>query len=82
MEVETSHNETNYIAELRDKAEEDLEEVRNQFKISKDELVDNKKQLYKNQAELDALSATLRQVELYNEETKCEIAVTRRATYK
>ena len=82
MAVETSHNQKNLIAEYRGKSEEDLESVRADFKISKDELVDNKKQLYKNQAELDALSATLRQVELYNQEMKSEIAVTRRATYK
>ena len=44
--------------------------------------MEEKKQLFKNQSELDALSATLRQVELYNEEMKSEIAVTRRATTK
>ena len=36
----------------------------------------------KNQSELDALNETIRQVKLYNEEMKGEIAVTRRATYK
>lgn len=38
--------------------------------------------LAKAQGELDALNATLRQVEQYSEEMKSEIAVIRRATYK
>ncbi len=82
MAVETSHNQKNMIAEYRAKAEEDLANAREDFKMSKNALIEHKKQMYKNQAELDALSATLRQVELYNEEMKSEIAVTRRATYK
>ena len=37
-------------------------------------------QVEKVQAELDGLAATLKQVELYNEQMKGEIAVTRRCT--
>ncbi|KAH8063069.1 hypothetical protein JL722_2227 [Aureococcus anophagefferens] len=43
---------------------------------------DRKKHVAKNQAELDAVNDTLRQVEKYNEEMRKEIAVTKRATYK
>lgn len=57
-------------------------EYQQKFAVQKQETSELKSQLYKNQSELDALSATLRQVELYNDEMKSEIAVTRRATYK
>lgn len=38
-------------------------------------------QVEKVQAELDGLAATLKQVELYNEQMKGEIAVTRRSAH-
>ncbi len=62
--------------------QDQLRQFREQYKSAKDEHTEEQKQLFKNQSELDALNATLRQVELYNEEMKSEIAVTRRATYK
>ena len=80
--VENTHNNYNMLNEFRLKEEEALAGVQKEFSGHKEQLRDEKKALYKNQSELDALSATLRQVELYNDEMKSEIAVTRRATNK
>jgi len=80
--VENTHTNFNMLSEYRLKEEEALAVVQKEFSGHKESLRDEKKALYKNQSELDALSATLQQVELYNEEMKSEIAVTRRATNK
>jgi chromosome segregation ATPase len=82
MQLENTHNNFNMLEELRNKEEQYLGEYQQKFAVQKQDTSELKSQLYKNQSELDALSATLRQVELYNEEMKSEIAVTRRATYK
>ena len=82
MALENTHNNFQMLNEIRSSEEGNLKGVQEAFRMDKDKLGEEKKQLYKNQSELDALSATLRQVELYIEEMKSEIAVTRRATYK
>jgi len=82
MQLENTHNNFNMLSEIRLKEEDNLQAYQTRFALEKQDMAELKTQLYKNQSELDALSATLRQVELYNEEMKSEIAVTRRATYK
>ena len=44
--------------------------------------VEEEERLSKHQSELDNVNSTLRQVELYNEEMKGEVAIARRATYR
>ncbi|CAM9148875.1 unnamed protein product, partial [Choristocarpus tenellus] len=80
--LEQTHANFNELGENRAKADLDVDTAKQRYqdlKAAKDEL---SKRLVKNEVELNALQETLRQVELYNEEMKDEILVTRRATYK
>lgn len=82
MQLETTHNNCNLIAGIRQKFEEDVAGYQEAFKRRKSEVDAEESKLDKNKAELDALSATLKQVSKYAEEMKSEIAVIRRQTYK
>ena len=82
MQLETTHNNCNLIAGIRQKFEEDVAGYQEAFKRRKAEVESEESKLEKNKAELDALSATLKQVSKYAEEMKSEIAVIRRQTYK
>ena len=67
---------------MREAAEQDLTKVRAAYAEQRKESKEQNAKQVKYQAELDQLSVTIRQVEVYNEHMKSEIAVTRRATYK
>jgi len=82
MQLETTHNNCNLIAGIRQKFEEDVRGYQEAYKRRKEEVDGEEAKLEKSKAELDALSATLKQVAKYAEEMKSEIAVIRRQTYK
>lgn len=82
MDLETAHTNCASVAELRAKSDEELIRIRELFTMKKNELNQQRDKLIKSQAELDALMATIRQVEGYNEEMQGEMAVVRRAAYK
>ncbi|CAM9386456.1 unnamed protein product [Ascophyllum nodosum] len=82
VSLEQTHADFNGLGESRARAELDADAAKrryNELKSISDAL---QKRLVKNEAELNSLQETLRQVEMYNEEMKDEIMVTRRATYK
>ncbi|OQS03730.1 hypothetical protein THRCLA_21084 [Thraustotheca clavata] len=82
MALETSHNKLNDQHDSRFKAEDALDEVKDEFSKKKLVVEKSQSQMKKAQTELDALNATLRQVEAYNEEMKSEIARNQRAAHK
>ena len=82
MNLEKVHENGSIISQMRESAEEDLVRVRASYVEQQEETQGQRAKYGKYQAELDQLSATIRQVEAYNEQMKSEIAVTRRATYK
>merc|ERR1740117_863683 len=82
MNLEKVHENGSIISQMREAAEEDLLRVRSSYVEQQEEVKGQRTKYAKYQAELDQLSATIRQVEAYNERMKSEIAVTRRATYK
>jgi len=82
MALENLHNQFHGIAEARGSEEGVLDECKQRHAALNGAYAEKQKTLLKAQAELDTLTATMRQVETYNEEMKSEIAITRRATYK
>eukprot|EP00793_Prasinoderma_coloniale_P004897 PRCOL_00000658-RA len=81
MGLEKTHEKLATVQEHRSSAEEDkarLEEALSEAAGKRDE---DRRAADALQKELDALAATLKQIEAYNEQMKSEIAVTRRATY-
>ena len=80
--LENLHGQYHGIAEARVAEEGILEEYKQRHAVLKQSYAAKQKALLKSQAELDTLTATMQQVEKYNEEMKSEIAITRRATYK
>ncbi|KAH8075446.1 hypothetical protein JL721_1452 [Aureococcus anophagefferens] len=82
LALEALHSTAGELAEKRSAEEVGAQEARSRHGSLNKALQDRKKHVAKNQAELDAVNDTLRQVEKYNEEMRKEIAVTKRATYK
>merc|ERR550514_284637 len=82
MALEALHSQSHGLVKFRRKEEVKTEQAKATHASLAAAQDEKEKALLKNQAELDALNETLRQVERYNEEMKNEIAVTRRATYK
>mmetsp|Transcript_13022 Transcript_13022/g.26684 ORF Transcript_13022/g.26684 Transcript_13022/m.26684 type:complete len:924 (+) Transcript_13022:121-2892(+) len=82
LTLEQAHQKFNMISENKGDAEESITKLKELHLAEKAAYDGLRKQVVKNQSELDALNETIRQVKLYNEEMKGEIAVTRRATYK
>lgn len=82
LSLEAAHNRAVELEEARATAEVKAQRVRSDHSNLKSALSERKSHVCKNQAELDAINETLRQVERYNEEMQKEIAVTKRATYK
>ena len=82
LSLEQIHNSAAELAEQRAHEETAAQEARTRHGSLNKALSDRRKHVAKNQAELDAINDTLRQVESYNEEMQKEIAVTKRATYK
>lgn len=80
--LEQAHDNYNIITSIRERAEEFVKMAKEQVESKKKEHNDTEKRVLKVQQDLDALNATLRQIEQYNEEMKSEISVTRRATYR
>eukprot|EP00752_Nemacystus_decipiens_P014632 g13029.t2 len=80
--LEQTHADFNGLGEGRARAELDADAAKRRYSELKGVGDALSKRLVKNEAELNSLQDTLRQVELYNEEMKGEILVTRRATYK
>jgi coiled-coil domain-containing protein 40 len=82
LALETSHRKLNAVHDGRFKAEDQLDEWKDAVAQKKLAVETHRGHLHKTQSELDALNATLRQVEKYNEEMKHEIARTQRAAHK
>ncbi|DAZ93030.1 TPA: hypothetical protein N0F65_007864 [Lagenidium giganteum] len=82
MALEAAHRKLNVFHDERFKAEDQLDEWKENVNQKKLQVEKNRSQLYKTQTELDSLNATLKQVEKYNEEMKNEIARTQRAAHK
>jgi len=82
MNLEKVHENQSIIGQMRDSAETDLTRVKSAYTENMAECKEQRTKFERYQGELDQLSATIRQVEAYNEQMKSEIAVTRRATYK
>ncbi|CBJ31769.1 conserved unknown protein [Ectocarpus siliculosus] len=80
--LEQTHADFNGLGEGRARAELDADAAKQRYFELKGVGDALSKRLIKNESELNSLQDTLRQVELYNEEMKDEILVTRRATYK
>jgi len=68
--------------EQRISSEQKRVELRKDLASAKGVRAEEEERLSKHQSELDNVNATLRQVELYNEEMKGEVAIARRATYR
>lgn len=68
-------------SDRRARAEDDLRELQDWFDTRAAESDDRRDAVDRYQSELDALSATLRQVEAHNEKMRSEIATTRTAAY-
>lgn len=82
MALEGSHNKLNEQHDARFRAEDGLDEAKDEFTKKKLVVEKSQSQMKKAQMELDALNATLRQVEAYNDEMKSEIARNQRAAHK
>jgi len=82
LSLEQIHANAAELAEQRAHEETAAQEARARHGSLNKALSDRRKHVAKNQAELDAINDTLRQVEAYNDEMQKEIAVTKRATYK
>ncbi|KAJ0404478.1 hypothetical protein P43SY_008798 [Pythium insidiosum] len=82
MALEGAHRKLNVIHDERFKAEDQLDDWKENLNGKKIDVEKNRSHLYKAQSELDSLNVTLRQVEKYNEEMKHEIARTQRAAHK
>ncbi|KDO22396.1 hypothetical protein SPRG_11348 [Saprolegnia parasitica CBS 223.65] len=80
--LEGSHNKLNEQHDARFRAEDGLDDVKDAFAKKKLVVEKSQSQMKKAQTELDALNATLRQVEAYNQEMKSEIARNQRAAHK
>ncbi|CAM9144616.1 unnamed protein product, partial [Hapterophycus canaliculatus] len=80
--LEQTHADFNGLGEGRARAELESDAAKRRYSELKGVGDALSKRLLKNETELNSLQETLRQVELYNEEMKDEILVTRRATYK
>ncbi|CAM9746251.1 unnamed protein product [Scytosiphon promiscuus] len=80
--LEQTHADFNGLGEGRARAELESDAAKRRYSELKGVGDALSKRLLKNEADLNSLQDTLRQVELYNEEMKDEILVTRRATYK
>ncbi|DAZ94275.1 TPA: hypothetical protein N0F65_010872 [Lagenidium giganteum] len=82
MALESSHRKLNVMHDDRFKAEDQLDEWKDNVNQKKLQVEKTRSHLYKAQGELDSLNTTVRQVEKYNEEMKNEIARTQRAAHK
>lgn len=82
LALEASHSKVSAFHEERFQAEDRLDEWRELVKQKTIDLDHRRGELNKTQTELDALNATLRQVEAYNKEIKSEISRTQRAAHK
>ncbi|KAA6423115.1 MAG: hypothetical protein FRX49_07102 [Trebouxia sp. A1-2] len=81
MQLEKAQENFAHISHIRRQAEEQLNSLQKTHAEEEQLTAQEKLKVEKVQNELDGLAATLKQVELYNEQMKSEIAVTRRATY-
>ncbi|KAL3137705.1 hypothetical protein ABBQ38_004975 [Trebouxia sp. C0009 RCD-2024] len=81
MQLEKAQDNYAHISQIRHKAEEQLQQLQKTHAEEEQLTSQERLKVEKVQSELDGLAATLKQVELYNEQMKGEIAVTRRATY-
>ena len=82
LSLEKSHNDYNSTLDARLKEEELLKAI---GKNNNEQIAlynEYQKQRKKHQQELEQLNDTIRQIKIYNEEVKSEIALTRRAAYK
>lgn len=82
LQLEQLHDKYAQVNTQRHEDDEALKEVTARWDEKKKAGDDAAKRLAKTQEELNQLNATLRNVQIYNEETKAEIQVARRATYK
>ncbi|DBA91706.1 TPA: hypothetical protein ACH3X1_003305 [Trebouxia sp. C0004] len=81
MQLEKVQENFAHINHIRRQAEEQLHSLQKTHAEEEQLTAQEKLKVEKVQNELDGLAATLKQVELYNDQMKGEIAVTRRATY-
>eukprot|EP00756_Hemistasia_phaeocysticola_P034682 Hpha_TRINITY_DN16537_c0_g10::TRINITY_DN16537_c0_g10_i1::g.136605::m.136605 len=79
--LERGHDNYTAVQQLREKKEQDRNDVFKKFEESKANIEGMRKKYFKYQAELDKLSETLLRVEQFNEQIRSEIAIEQRATY-
>jgi len=81
LALEQTHQNHQAITNAREQAENDLKSLKSAFTTEEGDTKMERARVEKCQMEVDRLSATLKQIESYNEQMKSEIAVTRRAAY-
>lgn len=82
MSLENAHSEYNSLVDTKLQEQDMVRKFEENNKERGKLLSEHEKQHKKYKSELEALNETIRQIDLYNEEVKGEIALTRRATYK
>jgi chromosome segregation ATPase len=82
MQLEGTHDRYKDAAQAREHTEGEAQQATEVYQQERQQVIQYKGKVDKNQVELDKVNSTIRQVQAYNEAMKDEVAVTRRATYK
>ena len=82
MQLEGTHDQYKSAAQSREGTESEAQRATEVYQQERQQVIQYKGKVDKNQVELDKVNSTIRQVQAYNEAMKDEVAVTRRATYK
>lgn len=82
MTLEGTHDRYKQLQQAREVVEAEASQATEVYQQERQQVVQYKGKVDKNQVELDKVNSTIRQVQTYNEAMKDEVAVTRRATYK
>ena len=82
MQLEGTHDEYKDVSTGREQTESEAQRATEVYQQERQQVIQYKGKVDKNQVELDKVNSTIRQVQAYNEAMKDEVAVTRRATYK
>lgn len=82
MTLEGTHDRYKQLYQAREAVEGEAAQATEVYQQERQQVIQYKGKVDKNQVELDKVNSTIRQVQSYNEAMKDEVAVTRRATYK
>ena len=80
--LEGSEDNCRIIRGLREEAERNLKHISEQYKSEQEKLHQHDKNYERHKVELENISRTLKQVDLYNEELRSKILVAKRTTLK